>query len=257
MIMQHQNTLAQRLRAACQPRDPLILTNVYDASTAANVAANPSTKALATTSYAIAETEGYSDNELPLELNIARIKLISSVAAKSDLPLTVDLQDGYGDVKDAVGQAIAAGAVGCNLEDTADRGSRMRTTDEAVKRISEAMKAAEEAGIPDFVVNARTDVLGHGGSIEDAIERGKAYLAAGATTVFIWGGLQDRGVSRYEVIEIVKALCGMVNVRLKLAPGYLTPTELGSLGVARMSIGPDLYLRAMESVRNSLEKDTQ
>lgn len=216
------------------------------------VAARSSTKALATTSYAIAETQGYSDDELLLDLNIARIRLIAKVATKSDLPLTVDLQDGYEDVRDTVSRAIAAGAVGCNLEDTADRGSRMRTKDEAAMRVSDAIKAAREVGVSDFVLNARTDVLGHGGSISDAIERGKAYLAAGATTVFIWGGLQGRGVSRDEVVEIVQALNGMVNVRLKLAPGYLSAAELASLGVARLSIGPDLYLRAMATVKSML-----
>lgn len=143
-------------------------SNVYDASTAATVAPEPSTKALASTGYAIAEPQGYSENELPLEVNIARVKLIAGVAANSDLALTVDLQDGYEDVKDTTSRAIAAGAAGCDLEITADRGSRMRSKDEAAMRISGTMKDAEEAGVPDFVVNARTDVVGRDGS--DAAE---------------------------------------------------------------------------------------
>lgn len=60
--------------------------------------------------------------------------------------------------------------------------------------------------MPDFCVNARTDALGHGGSIEESIDREKAYLAAGATTVFVWGGGDRRGVSAEEVKQLVEAL---------------------------------------------------
>ena len=112
------------------------------------------------------------------------------------------MQDGHGDASelaDTIKQVIALGAVGCNLEDM-DASGVLRSVDEATARVAAAVQAAKAAGVPDFVVNARTDVLlTENGTVEEAIERGKAFLKAGATTVFVWGGPSGRGVSSTEV----------------------------------------------------------
>lgn len=78
------------------------------------------------------------------------------------------------------------------------------------------------------------------------ISRGRAYLAAGATTVFARGGSVRGGVSRDEVFRLTKASDGRSNVSMKLAAGNLNATELAHVGVTRISIGPALQFLAME-----------
>jgi 2-methylisocitrate lyase-like PEP mutase family enzyme len=105
-----------------------------------------------------------------------------------------------------------AGAVGINLEDYYQAEGRLYSVSEAVNRIKRVLDVARDLGVPDFVVNARCDVLVQGGTLEEAIDRGKAYLAAGATTVFVWGGSGRGGLSREEVIRLVEAFGGKLNV---------------------------------------------
>ncbi len=257
MAAQALNDKAKALRKLCKPGDPVILTNVYDAATAAIVAQHSSTRAMATASYAIAATNGIEDNDLSLEDNLIGIRKVAGVASKKDLPLTADLQDGYDDVATMIKQAIDTGAVGCNIEDVDNKTEKLRSVEDAVSRIKTAMSAAQQVGVPDFCINARTDVLSFGGSIQDAIARGKAYLEAGAVTVFVWGGPSGRGVSGDEAKQLVQGLGGMVNVKMNLRPGYLNAKQLADLGVARVSIGPELYSKAMTGFRDALELITK
>jgi 2-methylisocitrate lyase-like PEP mutase family enzyme len=129
----------------------------------------------------------------------------------------------------------------------------MHSKAEAVSRIKRALSTARQHGVPDFVVNARCDTLVQGGQLPEVIERGKAYLAAGATTVFVWGG-SKRGVSRVEVAEMVEAFEGRLNVSMKLSPDGLKAKALSELGVARISIGPALQFIAMETFAKEAEK---
>ncbi|KAF9905093.1 hypothetical protein BX616_001098 [Lobosporangium transversale] len=221
-----QNAVATHFRALHKPGNPLILGNVYDAATASIIVSVPSAKAVATASFAIAAAEGVNDE---------------------------DLTHGYDDVKATIKEAIALGVVGCNLEDVDNKTHTLRTSEDAVHRIKLALEAAKEAGVPEFAVNARTDVLGYGGSVEDAIERGKAFLAAGANTVFVWGGPRGRGVSREEVKELATALDGRLNVLLRFGEGYLTVQELREIGVARISVGPGLFRIATNAYREAAE----
>ncbi|KAF8929286.1 hypothetical protein BGZ52_002400 [Haplosporangium bisporale] len=249
-----QNSIATHFRALHKAGNPLVLTNVYDAATASIIASLPSAKAVATASFAIAATEGVYDDDMTKEQNLAAIKKIAAVVVPKNLPLTADLQDGYEDIQDTIRQVIALGVVGCNIEDVDSKARKLRTFDDAVARVKLAVETAKEAGVPDFAVNARTDVLGHGGSIEDAIERGKAFLAAGANTVFVWGGPSGRGVSRDEVKKLVAALDGRLNVILRVSEGFLTVAELREIGVARISVGPGLYFAAMKAYKDAAEK---
>lgn len=255
--MSNLNEKAKRLRALCKPGDPLVLTNVYDGASARIVANHPATKAVATASFAVAACIGVDDNDLLFEDNLAGIRTIASVVNKTDLPLTADLQDGYDDIASTIRQAIELGVVGANIEDVDVKGTgRLRDINDAVSRIKAALKAAADAGVPDFCLNARTDTLLCGGTISEAIERGKAYLDAGAVTVYIWGGqgpASARGVSTDEVKQLVDGLGGMINVKMNLRAGYLTRKDLAELGVARISIGPELYNKAMEGFRSALD----
>lgn len=207
----------------------LVLVNVWDVVTAKVVADLPGCKALATTSHSIAASAGYPDGEvMPLDELLA---VTARIVAATDLPVSADLESGYGDVGETVRQAIAVGVVGANIED------QMRPFDDAVALMGAAVGAAAKEGV-DFVLNARTDAVLKAGDrprdevMADAIARGKAFLAEGATCVFVPGKL-----SREEIEALVEGL-GRNKLSLIAAVGALPLPELQSMGVARVSVGP-------------------
>jgi 2-methylisocitrate lyase-like PEP mutase family enzyme len=224
----------QARRAATFARlhtDPqlLVLVNVWDVASAQAVAAAPGCQALATASASVAAAYGYPDQEqIPLDLALGQL---ARITAAVDLPVTADLEAGYGDPAGTVRRAIAAGAVGANLED------RLRPHREAVAAVRAATGAIEESGIP-FVLNARTDTYLMGADrhpdelLADTLDRGRAFLEAGAACVFVPGRLSA---------EVVAALVdGFGRGRLSVLgmPGLPSPAELQALGVARISYGP-------------------
>jgi 2-methylisocitrate lyase-like PEP mutase family enzyme len=244
---------ASQLASLHTPHRPLLLTNVWDAATAQIAARNPSTAALATASYAVAASAGVEDDELTFEQNLAAVDGVAAVARKYGKLLTVDVQSGYGDrLEEVVAELIRRGVVGCNLEDRDTVTGKMYGVEEAAGRVERAMAAARDLGVPGFVVNARTDVLVVVGSVQEAIVRGRAYLDAGATTVFVWGGSKRGGMTRDEVAEITKALDGRVSVKLWLGEQYLTVSELAEIGVARISCGPELWAKAMKAFEEEM-----
>jgi 2-methylisocitrate lyase-like PEP mutase family enzyme len=245
--------LASQFRQLHKPGDPVVLCNVWDAITTNVAVGIPGVKAIATASYSIASAQGLNDNDLTLEQNLSAIRSIATVAGKAKLPLTVDVQDGYEDIKATVSAIIQLGAVGCNLEDANNQTNGLRSKEEAVQRIRTAVDAANKAGVPDFCVNARTDVIGHGGSLDDAIDRAKAYLDAGACTAFVWGG-GARGLATAEVEKLVKSLNGRLSVMMSLAPGKLTTSELKRIGVARISVGPALQFKVAAAFKSAAEE---
>ncbi|KAJ4352355.1 uncharacterized protein N0V89_007703 [Didymosphaeria variabile] len=257
--MPSQNDLAKAFKALHKPGDPIILTNVWDAISAKAVAALPETKALATASYAIALAAGLEDPDLTLEVNIRGAAAVAKIAKAFNKPLTVDFQDGYGDrLEEGVKKVLEVGAVGINLEDLSRERDALYDVDEAVARVKTVLRVAAEAGVPDFVVNARTDALLAGHPVEEAIKRGKAYLEAGATTAFIWGGPERGGTTRVEVEKEAKELGGRLNVSLvRMRPGGLNVEELkevGGVGVARISVGPQLMMRSVGAVAEEAGK---
>jgi 2-methylisocitrate lyase-like PEP mutase family enzyme len=256
-----QNEVAKHFRALHNPQNPLILANVYDAATASIIASLPSATAVATASYAVASTLGVDDNSMTKSQNLETVKRIATAvhSINPSLPLTVDIQDGYGDTAElasTIKEIISLGAVGCNLEDVDNSTGKLRPLSDAVERVRVAVAAAKEAGVPDFAVNARTDVLGEvdGASVQDAIERGKAFLEAGACTAFVWGGPKGRGVSGDEVKELVQGLDGRVNVKMNLREGFLNVNEIKALGVARVSVGPELWKAAMDAFKEKAQE---
>ena len=160
----------------------LTLVNVWDVVSAKVVAQTEGTTALATASHSIAASFGYQDGEnIPLDLMLEQVKRIVD---STDLPVTADLEGGYGNAPETIRRAIGLGVVGANIED------QLKPIPEAARQVEEIMKVAEEEGV-DFVLNARTDAfsLNRGGDPADnlaiAIERGKAYLDAGAPVIFV------------------------------------------------------------------------
>jgi len=212
-------------------RAPALLkvVNVWDVISATVVADVPGTTALATASHSIAASHGYPDGEhIPVDLMIAAV---GRIAAAVPLPVTADLEAGYGDAGETVRKAIGVGVVGANIEDA------MKPLADAVAAVKAVVEAGEAEGVP-FVLNARTDAFALGRDrdpaevLADAIARGKAYLDAGASAVFVPGKLDEAAV-----VTLVEAF-GPRRLSVIGAPGSLPLSRLEELGVARVSYGP-------------------
>jgi len=150
---------ADLFRGLHVPGKPLILFNVWDAGSTKAVA-NAGAKAIATSSWSVADANGFADGEnVPLTLAIANLRRIVAV---TDLPVTVDFESGYGVTPEEVGGnlalAIEAGAVGCNLEDSFPASGTLREVDDQCSRIRHARQIADATRIA-FFLNARTDVF--------------------------------------------------------------------------------------------------
>jgi 2-methylisocitrate lyase-like PEP mutase family enzyme len=216
----------QRLHAA---PELLLVVNVWDAITARTVADIPGTTALATASHGIAASRGYPDGEvIPRDEMIAEVGLI---ARQTELPVSADLEGGYGDPGGTISRAIDVGVVGANLED------QNKPLDQSVRAVEAAVKAAEQAGVP-FALNARTDVFLKAGDrdpeevITDAIARGKAYLEAGATSFFVPGKLDEAQLTRI-VGELGERKVNIIGI-----PGSVSLEAAQRIGIARVSYGP-------------------
>ncbi len=221
----------------------LILANVWDVVSAQVVASTPGVKALATASHSIASTFGYEDGEnIPLDLHL---DMVRRIVAAVDVPVTMDLEAGYGDPGATARRAIEVGVVGGNLED------QMRPLDEAVAAVEGVLAAGRDAGV-DFVLNARTDAALRAGDaprsqvVDEIVRRGRAFLDAGAPVVFV-PGLVDR-----EEIRTVAEAFGPQKLTVISVPGASLPVrELQELGVARVSTGPFTQRVALTALQDA------
>ena len=231
-------------------RDPSLLTvvNVWDVISARVVAQVEGTKALATASHSIASSFGYPDGEnIPLELMLEQV---GRIVDATDLPVTADLEGGYGDAAETVRRAIGIGVVGANIED------QMKPVAEAARQVEAIMKAAEQEGV-DFVLNARTDAFPKGRGrdrgevMKDCVERGKAFLDAGAPVVFVPAVLKED-----EVQTLVDAF-GPQRLTMIGIPGNPPLARLEELGVARVSYGPlsqNVALTALQELVEDVQR---
>jgi len=237
-----QKEKAEALRALHVAGDPVVLVNVWDAASARVVASAPGCAAIATASWSIAAAHGFGDGEeIPRDEMVAAVGLIARTV---ELPVTADLERGYADAGETIALAIEAGAVGCNLEDS-DPGDVLRPTAEHAARVAAARANGEELGVP-VVINARTDVWIHGGvppeeRVAAAIERGEAYMDAGADCIFV-PGLRD--------LDAIKELCSHFPVSVI---GALPRAELAAAGVSRISYGPGGMGIAYAALRREAE----
>jgi 2-methylisocitrate lyase-like PEP mutase family enzyme len=237
---------AQAFRSLHVPGRPLVLFNIWDAGSAKAVA-SAGAHALATGSWSVAAANGFADGErVPLSLvidNLARI------VAATDLPVSVDLESGYGETPGEVAQSVSrvvrVGAVGCNLEDSFPQDGSLRAVGEQADRIAHARRAARDAGIAMFI-NARTDVFFQQPArahdevmVRAALDRAKAYAEAGADGVFVPGVVDDTLIGR-----LVEASPLPVNIMVEANTPSLS--RLAELGVARVSHGPRPYLAMMK-----------
>ncbi len=229
-------------------QDPTLLTvvNVWDSITAKVVADTPGTAALATASHSIAASWGYEDGEnIPVDL---MIEAVGRIVEATTLPVSADLEGGYGDPAGTIRKAIGVGIVGANLED------QLRPVKEAAANVAAIMDAAIAEGVPDFVLNARTDAFVKAGDrdpaevLADAVERGKAYLDAGAPVVFVPGKLDEE-----QVTTLVDAF-GPQKLTVIGIPGVPSLERLEQLGVARVSYGPMSQRVALTALQELVEE---
>lgn len=234
---------AQTLLELHEAPEILVLANVWDVVSATAVAGTAGVRALATASHAIAATFGYEDGEnISLELHLDMVRRIVEAV---ELPVSMDVEAGYGDAGETTRRALAIGVVGGNLED------EMRPLAEAVAAVEAVVTAGEAEGVA-FVLNARTDAFLKAGDrprgevLAEAIERGRAFLEAGAPVVFVPGV-----VDRAEIEELVAGL-GERKLTVISPPGAALPArELQDLGVARVSTGPFTQRVALTALQDA------
>lgn len=230
-----QRERAERLRALHHGSRPLVLANVWDIPSAVVVAAVPGCRAIATSSAAVANMLGYPDGERipPGEM----LELVGRVAAAVELPVTADLEAGYGDAAATAQAAVEAGAAGLNLEDGNE------PVDAHVARVRAARKTAEQLGLP-LVLNARVDVFLPGGSgeVDEAVARANAYIAAGADCAYPIG-VRDGSI----VGRLATEIRGPVNIHAWV--GGPSVSELAALGVRRISVGALLHRATLGALR--------
>jgi 2-methylisocitrate lyase-like PEP mutase family enzyme len=226
---------------------PLALYNVWDAGSAKAVA-QAGAPAIATSSWSVAEAQGYRDGE-NIPITLAR-QIIERIAATVDVPVTADFEGGYTEdddtLADNVSRLLDAGIVGINFEDRAVKGSGLYDIERQATRITAIRRAADKAGIALFI-NARTDLfLGQGNepgaTVDEAVNRSKAYADAGASGFFI-PGLQEEAL----IARICEGTALPVNVMVM--DGVPDNERLAQIGVARISYGPIPYIQAMNSVQ--------
>jgi 2-methylisocitrate lyase-like PEP mutase family enzyme len=239
---------AETFRSLHVSRRPLVLFNIWDAGTAKAVA-SAGARALATGSWSVAAANGFADGEqLPLGLAIDNL---ARIVEATDLPVTIDLESGYGETAGEVGQSVArairAGAVGCNLEDSFPGDGSLRDVRDQAARIAHARKVAGDLSVPLFI-NARTDVFfqkpseAHDEAMaRAALDRGEIYADAGADGLFVPGVVDETLIG-----HLVAGSRLPVNIMVEANTPSLA--RLGELGVARVSHGAEPYLAMMKQL---------
>lgn len=211
-----------------------MLPNAWDVASALAVE-RAGARAIATSSGAVAAVLGYPDGErIPAA---EMLDMVRRIAAAVELPVTADLEAGYGDPVATARAAWEAGVVGMNLE---DGGGSPSAHAEQV--------AAVRAAVPELVINARIDVT----DVEDVVDRAGRYLGAGADCVY------PIFVAPEAIGELVRRIPGPVNA---LARAGVPPVpELAALGVRRISVGSGLHRASLAfaetAARQLLERGT-
>ncbi|HXJ62414.1 MAG TPA: isocitrate lyase/phosphoenolpyruvate mutase family protein [Actinomycetota bacterium] len=219
--------------------NPLVLPNAWDAASALAVV-EAGFAAVATSSSAVAESLGYEDGEgAPAAEMFAAAARIARVI---DIPLTVDAEAGYGMAADEFVDALsAAGAAGCNFEDTDHATGSITDAATQTARLAAIRAAAGDGGL---VLNARVDVFLRNRStpqaelLDEGVERARAYLGAGADCVYPIFLSDDEVIGRF-----VESVGGPVNILA--GTGAPDRDRLAELGVARISYGAGLHHRVM------------
>jgi 2-methylisocitrate lyase-like PEP mutase family enzyme len=226
---------------------PLVLYNAWDAGSAKSIL-GAGAKAIATGSWSVAAAQGYRDGEeMPVDF-VERI--VARIVSSIDIPVSVDFEGGYseedGQLANNVSRLLDLGVVGINFEDRVVKGSGLYSIDRQARRIAAIRGAADQKGI-DLFINARTDLFFEHAqdparAIDEALERAKAYAAAGASGYFIPGLVDDALIARM-------CHCVALPLNVMVMDGVSSNEQLSGLGVARISYGPIPYIRAMRALQ--------
>ncbi len=228
--MTSQQEKAERFRALHEG-DPFVIPNPWDAGSA-RVFAALGFEALASTSSGFAFTLGRLDGEATLDEVVAHTEALD---AATDLPVSVDLENGYGESPESAAHAISrvaeAGAVGGSIEDY-DPAGHLYEPGQAAERVAAAAEAARGLGFP-FMLTARAENHIRGNpNLDDTIARLRAYEAAGADVLYAPG---------LSTTTEIRAVCDAVSMPVNvLALGGLSLTEIVEAGAQRVSVGGGL-----------------
>jgi 2-methylisocitrate lyase-like PEP mutase family enzyme len=228
--------------------DPFVIPNPWDAGSA-KMLSGLGFKALATTSSGFAFTLGRLDGAVTLDEIAAHIAALNEA---TDLPISVDLENGYGpapeDAARAITAAAGAGAAGGSIEDYDREDGELYDRDRAVERVSAAAEAARSLDFP-FTLTARAENHLHGNpDFDDTIARLNAFAEAGADVLFA-PGLR----SAEEIRTITGSVSKPVNV---LASGRLGLgfAEIAEAGAQRVSVGGGLTWAAVNAAIEAAER---
>jgi len=227
--MASQQQRAAAFRRLHRGRNILLLANCWDAGSA-RLTESLGARAMATTSAGVAWALGYPDGDvLPVDLLAVAVALITRAIR---VPLTVDMEGGYGKTAKAVGAAVGriidAGAIGMNIEDGGSSPGLL------CRKIEQVKRTAKRKGV-DFFVNARTDVYLRGlvppaKRVAETLARAKLYREAGADGLFVPGMTEPAAIR-----NVVSGTDLPLN--LLAWPGLAPAAELAKLGVRRLSAG--------------------
>jgi 2-methylisocitrate lyase-like PEP mutase family enzyme len=222
-------------------RGVLLLPNPWDAGSA-RILAGLGFQALATSSSASANTVGGRDGDLTRDEALAHARIIVEA---TDLPVSADLEDGFGDAPQAVAETVRlaanVGLVGCSVEDSVrDDDRALYDIGHAAERVAAAVEAARRLPFP-FTLTARAEnFVRENPSLDDTISRLQAYERAGADVLFAPG---------LPSLEAVREVCGAltkpVNFMVGIKDKSFTVDELVAAGVKRISFAASLYRAAM------------
>jgi len=249
MDIKTQQQRAETFHTLHRAGDPLVLFNAWDVATAKAIAKTAA--AVATSSGAVASALGYADGEhVPFDVVTG---LVSRLTASVPVPVSIDLEAGYGDSPDAAAKSaiaiLKAGAIGINIEDGLSGGARQLATPEShAAKIKAVRDAAQELGVRLFI-NARTDpfLLKFGSPDEclhEAARRAKIYADAGADGIFV-PGLNDLAL----IEKFVQTAPLPVNIMV--TRGVPEIADLARIGVQRVSLGPWPMMAAMRVVEQA------
>lgn len=245
LLTQHEK--ANRLRALHEGPGVFVIANAWDAGSV-RLLTGMGFPALATSSGAAAGILGRRDHQISREEALTQAR---GMVAATDLPMSADLENGFGDAPEeaaeTIRQAAKAGLVGCSIEDaTTNPNQPLYEFALAVERISAAVEAARVLPFP-FTLTARAENFIRGNpDLDDTIRRLQAFAAAGADVLFA-PGLPD--------LDAVRAVCAAVSKPVNFMVGIpgksFSVAELEAAGVRRISLATSLYRAAMTGLFNA------
>ncbi|MGB9428519.1 MAG: isocitrate lyase/phosphoenolpyruvate mutase family protein [Gammaproteobacteria bacterium] len=218
-----------------------IIPNPWDVGTA-QLLAYLGFEALATTSAGYAFSAGRPDNSIPRDEMLAHV---AGIASATDLPVSADLENGYGDdpatVAETIRLAAATGAVGGSIEDSTGRPDHpVYEFEHAVERVRAAAEAAHALPFSFMLTGRAENYLVGRPDIRDTIKRLQAYQEAGADVLYA-PGLASRG----DIAAVVNSVDRPVNVVMGLQGIRLNLADLSAIGVKRISVGSALARAAL------------